>query len=114
MIVNEGLVRIRDEILNVVEDVAIGTGGSGTTSDMNELENEIIRKTSDDVEGQAIGESLHRIRLTSGEANNETLRECGVIDQDGNLISRNVHAPLEKNETFEVVYEISIEIKNME
>lgn len=101
-------------MLNIVEDVAVGSGGSGTTTNMTSLEDEIIRKTSDDVEGQDLGESLHRIRLTTSEANGETLRECGTLDVDGDLITRNVHAPIEKNDTFEVIYEVSINVKNKE
>ena len=111
-IVNEGKKTIRTAIIGAVEKIAAGTDGSGTTSNMTELIAEVIRKTSENLVGTDLGESLHRIRLLTTEANGQTLREVGTINADGNLITRNVHVPIEKNNTFELVYEISINAKN--
>lgn len=113
-VVNNGKDTIRDAILTTVDKIAAGTDGSGTTSNMTSLIDEVIRKTSSNLEGQDLGESLHRIRLTVSEANGETLREVGTLDSSGDLISRNAHAPIDKNNTFELVYEISINAKNKE
>ncbi len=111
-LVNNGKDTLREQMISVVSEVGVGTSNDATTSSMTSLVNEIISKAASNAEGKDKGESLHSIRLLTTEANGNTLREVGTKDGSGNLISRNVHADIDKTSSIEIVYEVSINAKN--
>lgn len=111
-IVNNGMDYIKNELIASIDEISVGTNDDATTTDMNSLKSPVITKAPNNLEGTEIGESLHQIRLLTSEANDNILKEVGAFTDDGNMFSRNIHAGIEKDSTFEVLYEISINNKN--
>lgn len=112
VLVNKGKEAVRDFLITHLIEGATGTDGTATTVTMNELGNEIVRKSSDNLKGSFAGISRHRVRILTTEANGETLREVGLFNDDGDMVIRTTHTPVTKNDTFEILYDIKIEVKN--
>jgi len=112
-IVNKGKEAVRDFLIDEIIEGAVGDDDTATTITMNALGNELLRKASTNLKGSFPGISKHRIRILTGELNGETLREVGLFNDDGDMIVRRTHANIEKNPTFEILYDVTIEVRNI-
>ena len=115
MIVNTGLSAIRDVVKPIVVNMKAGDDNTPTNLSMTDLVNEVFDATGSitNLNGSNYGASLHRMRLTTADANGETLREVGTFVDGPNMLNRLTHPDVEKDATIEILYEIELEVVNI-
>ena len=112
-LVNKGKEALRDALQTIITQGGCGRDGSPTTITMTELVDEVLKNPSTPHNGDTVGQAQFRFRLTTAEGNGNTLREAGLFDASDNLIVRKPHSPIEKNATFEMLYIVNVEVKNV-
>jgi hypothetical protein len=104
---------IRDFLQSEVADIGIGTDGTDVSTTDTALGNEVLSKPS---ANQAVGDGREQfeIRLLASEANNNDLRELGLLTAADELYFRLVFAEIPKTSDFEVEFEVTANVRNPE
>lgn len=106
---NVDLNGIRDHLQGEYAEIAVGTDGTAPVPTDTTLGAEVAREASTGSTG-ATGEVTHAMRLGTGDANGESLREAGNVDSLGALRDRITHAVVAKTSAFEVEYRIKTRV----
>lgn len=115
MIVNNGLETIRDAVKVAVDNIKAGDDNTPTSGAMNTLVSERFDAGSviTNKNGNSIAKSVHTARLTVADGNGFTFKEVGLFNNSGDMIMRKIHADMEKDNSFEILYEITLEVQNV-
>lgn len=115
MIVNTGLNAIRDAVRPIVVNMKAGQSNDPNSVSMTDLVSETYNALGviDNTNGSEYGASLHKMRISTSDANGTTLREVGTFVEDYAMLQRLTHPDVEKDETFEVLYEIKLQVVNV-
>ena len=105
-----------DEVLNLVKEHVraklvefdIGTGTTTPTSLDSTLENEVMRKTIEELIESGANEFTFEIWVSSVLLDGQTLTEVGVFDNDNNLIFRELITPITKDTSFELKFVVTV------
>lgn len=89
-----------------------GTDGSEPSTTDSDLGDEVIRKAFRSEEDAGTGTGEFTMRLLSGEANGNEIREIGLFDSSGALYARFNFASISKTNDFEVQFEVTAEVRN--
>jgi len=111
--VNNGLEHVRDLFKPTVTAIKVGDDNTVTGPTMNDLVSTVFTDpTPENVNGDSIAKSTHRARLTVADGNGDDLQEVGLFETGGDMILRETHPIVAKDATFEVLYEVTVEVKN--
>lgn len=115
MIVNNGLATIRYAVRDAIANIKAGDDSTPTSGAMNALVSERFDAGGSitNKDGNSTAKSVHTARLTVADGNGFTFTEVGMFNSAGDMIIRQVHAGLEKDNTFEILYEITMEVQNI-
>lgn len=115
MIVNTGLNAIRDAVKAMTENMKAGQSNDPTNLTMTDLVSTVYNANGDilNQNGTNYGESIHKMRINSAEANGFTLREVGLFLEDTNMLCRITHPDIEKDDQIELLYEVTLEVLNV-
>ena len=114
---NTGVQAIVDFLRNSAGDppsyIAIGTDNSTASPDDTTLIAEVKRKSVEDTNNDTISVT-YSVILLSTESNGNDLKECGLLNAatSGTLFSRFTHATIDKTSSYEIEYEITIQVAN--
>ena len=94
--------------------VALGTGTTAAAASDTTLETEVYRDAISSSVKPASKKVRHTLSLNAGEGNGNTLTECGLITAatGGTLQNRIVHSPIIKTSSFELKYQIEVELSD--
>lgn len=92
---------IRDDEKTRVANILFGTDDAAPTLNDSGLGNEVASKAASNEDG-ATGEFTSHAKLTTAEANGNTIQEVGEEESDGTLLARIVHAGIDKTSSFEL------------
>lgn len=113
--VNNARNDLRDRMESEVNEAAVGTDGTSASETDTSIGNEVVSKSEGDdeldISNDGDGGSLYEFTVTLSEANGETLREV-VLRSGTGLWVRMTHAGVEKENDFELDYEISTSFDN--
>jgi hypothetical protein len=107
----DALNRVAAFLSTDTDELAVGDGTTAATQTDTALENEVHRGTPT-TSTPALGESRQTLRLTVADANGFTLTEAGNFRAVTAMQDRIVHAPVPKNNTFELVYQVTTRGRN--
>lgn len=114
--VQVGLDAIRDAEANAINEAAIGTDGTSATVSDTSIGSEVLLKNeSGDLTESlpASGKLQYTFTVGLSEGNGNTLREVVLRDNNNNeLHIRITHAPIPKDNTFELDYSLDLEYTN--
>lgn len=119
MMLNTMLNAIRDYLYDGSEaakflptHIALGTGTTAAAACDTALETEVYRDAISSSVKPAAKKVRHILSLSAGQGNGNTLTECGLITAatGGTLQNRIVHSPIIKTSSFELKYQIEIEV----
>lgn len=102
-ITDDGRNRVRDLLLDELDEVGIGAGTAEPTTTDDALGDEILREAPRSKSAEGTGRSRYVLRLDTTDANNEQIAELGLFD-DGELIARYAFAEIPKTDDFEVEF----------
>ena len=107
---NNGKRALRQFLIESIDEMSVGTGGSDPRESDDELDEEIFR---DDVSNEAvdIGRMLSRVKLGVADANNTQIREL-MMHIDDESFAQVVFANTEKTENIELAFEAEVEAIN--
>lgn len=92
--------------LPIIDGIAIGDGGDGTTPEENEnaLKNELTRKACT---SEKISDSCYRYRmvLEAEELPGKVINEAALYDKDGDLLAITVFSGKQKDSGMELAFE---------
>lgn len=113
--VNDARNDLRDRMESEVSEAAVGTDGESASESDTSIGDEIESYAEDDddleISNDGDGGSLYEFTVSLSEANDETLREV-VLRSSTDLWVRITHAGVEKENDFELDYEISTSFDN--
>lgn len=115
MIVNKGFETIRDAVKVAVDNIKAGDDDTPTNTAMNALVSERFDAGGSIGlrDGTSVAKSVHSARLTTADGNGYTFKEVGMFNSGGDMLMRKTHAGMEKDASFEIVYEITLEVQNI-
>lgn len=109
---SSGLDSIRDFLASEIADIAVGTDGTSPSTTDTSLGNVVITKSVSNTKDGGVGEVTHVIRVKSGEANGEALRELGTKDSSGELEDRFTFSEINKTSDFEIEFRVKQKVRN--
>ena len=94
--------------------IALGTGTTAASASDVTLETEVYRDAISSSVKPASKKVRHTLSLSAGQGNGNTLTECGLITAatGGTLQNRIVHSPIIKTSSFELKYQIEVELSD--